>query len=278
MQFNFHTHTKYSDGHQTCTEAIEAAIDAGFNLLGFSDHGPVPFTNKWNFDEKVIQLYFEEIDKLQEKYKGKIELLKGVEGDYIDSMCDLQFFKQFSFDYIIGAVHYFPYQFKDGYYFNFDTREDLFIAGMNEFFAGDTKKMVATYFEHINKMLLSSKPDIVAHLDIIGKFNNQNKFYTPSEKWHKDLIEETLNLIKEKDCIIEVNARRKYKNFHHDNSPTTEILESVLKKNIPITISGDIHYSSDFPLYWVQTLQHVKQLGFGELMYIDKKGWHSLTI
>jgi histidinol-phosphatase (PHP family) len=193
-------------------------------------------------------------------------------------MCDLQYFKQFKFDYIIGAVHYFPYQFADGYFFNFDTREDLFVKGLTEFFAGDIKRMVSTYFEHINKMLLSSKPDIVAHLDIIGKFNLINKFYNPSQKWHNNLVEETLNIIKQKECVLEVNARRKYKNIHHDNSPETEILKSALKKNIPITISGDVHYSSDFPLYWQQTLEHVKQLGFREIMYINHEGWHSLTI
>ena len=38
QKHNFHTHTRYSDGHDTPREMIGEAVSRGFTALGSSDH------------------------------------------------------------------------------------------------------------------------------------------------------------------------------------------------------------------------------------------------
>ena len=37
QKHNFHTHTIYSDGHDSIRDMIEKAIECGFTSLGFSE-------------------------------------------------------------------------------------------------------------------------------------------------------------------------------------------------------------------------------------------------
>lgn len=46
MKHNFHTHTSRCQHAVGTDEAyVEAALDAGFDVLGFADHAPFPFAN-----------------------------------------------------------------------------------------------------------------------------------------------------------------------------------------------------------------------------------------
>ena len=71
MHSDFHCHTKYSDGIDTVEEMIVAAIDIGLRTIAITDH--VRKDTKW-FDG-----YVSEIEKLKEKYSGRIKILLGFE-------------------------------------------------------------------------------------------------------------------------------------------------------------------------------------------------------
>ena len=47
MKANFHTHSVYSDGADTLTELVEAAIEKGFGALGFSEHSYTYFDESY---------------------------------------------------------------------------------------------------------------------------------------------------------------------------------------------------------------------------------------
>lgn len=87
QNFNMHTHT-YRCGHAkgSETEYIEAAIDAGFKTLGFSEH--IAFEG---WDSEFIRPkfenrfeYYDAINAAKEKYKGKIKIYLGTEFEYFD--------------------------------------------------------------------------------------------------------------------------------------------------------------------------------------------------
>ena len=75
MKANFHTHT-YRCNHATgdVRDYVEAAVQAGFDMLGMSDHTPWP--NVVGVGMSVDQLpgYVATIDSLREEYAGRIVL------------------------------------------------------------------------------------------------------------------------------------------------------------------------------------------------------------
>lgn len=275
MKFNFHTHSKYSDGKNTIEELAIEALRLDFNIIGISDHGYVPFPSDWNAAELTIDKYFNEIEEVQKKFDGKIQLFKGIEADFVDGICNIDIYKKFNFDFIIGSVHYFPYKFDNGIYFNFDTTEELYLKGLKQFFEDNVQKMNEKYYENVIEMIETGKPDIVGHLDIIGKFNRDGKFFDENSTQYLKIVDKVLDTIKATNTIIEINARRKYKKFHTQTSPTENIIQMALKKDIPITISGDVHYKEDFGLFWEETIEIVKKIGYTELYYYNGKKWES---
>ena len=97
---DLHTHTTYSDGKNTPEEMVLAAVCAGLDAIGISDHAYTAIDESYCIKKEKISAYVAEISALKEKYKGKIEVLCGIEQDYFsDEPTDM-------FDYSIGSGSY----------------------------------------------------------------------------------------------------------------------------------------------------------------------------
>ena len=82
MLKNYHSHTARC-GHDwgSDEEFLNAAVDAGFGVLGFSEHTPWPFADGYQEIDTRQRIRVEELDAyiadmqaLKEKYKDKIEI------------------------------------------------------------------------------------------------------------------------------------------------------------------------------------------------------------
>lgn len=84
----FHVHTwrcKHA-GDYTDEQYIEKAIELGADRIVFTDHAPFPgnpFGNRMDFEQ--LPEYIETINGLKEIYKGRIEILCGLEVEYLPS-------------------------------------------------------------------------------------------------------------------------------------------------------------------------------------------------
>ena len=76
MLQDMHLHSKYSDGLNTPTEMVEAAISLGIQKMCFTDH-------VWKTSEWTPQ-YVDEVLMLRRRYSNKIEILCGVEAKLLD--------------------------------------------------------------------------------------------------------------------------------------------------------------------------------------------------
>ena len=113
---NYHTHTKrcmHANG--TDADYVKAALDAGLDVLGFSDHGPFP-DNRFDFRMPYADLdeYLTCIDALRPTVPFPI--LKGLEIEYCPDSLDYYsfLFKEKKLDYLLLGQHY--YQDDDGSY------------------------------------------------------------------------------------------------------------------------------------------------------------------
>lgn len=82
-KYNFHSHTQFCDGRVPMAEMAAAAVGEGFLHWGFSPHSPIPIPSPCNMRREDTAAYFSEIERLREKYAGRIELYAGMEIDYL---------------------------------------------------------------------------------------------------------------------------------------------------------------------------------------------------
>ena len=113
MKTNFHTHT-YRCGHAVGTERdyVRCAAEAGFELLGMSDHTPWPDSNGVGMKPEELGDYVAELRALKAEYAGKLDLKIGLECEY--NAAHIHWLRdqiaEHGLDYIImgshfGAVH-----------------------------------------------------------------------------------------------------------------------------------------------------------------------------
>ena len=78
----------YSDGKSTPREHVEEVLRQGLVKLGFSEHSPLPFDNTFSVKSERMPEYVAEIAALKEEFKDKIEILCGLEADYIPGVSE----------------------------------------------------------------------------------------------------------------------------------------------------------------------------------------------
>ena len=133
QDFNYHTHT-FRCGHANGTdeEYVLAAIEAGYKILGFSDHAPyrnLPFPRSRMAWEQLDE-YVESINALKEKYKDQIEIHVGLETEYYPDHHDEKVALLEKVEYLLLGQHSM-YPSGDGSFFRFNTDEQLMMYAEN---------------------------------------------------------------------------------------------------------------------------------------------------
>lgn len=273
IKTNYHTHTKFSDGIATPEIIIEKAIEKGFTILGISDHSPVPFFSAWNMKFENLLLYKNKINDLKIKYSDKINIFLGIEADYIDNFLSFEFLKQYTFDYVIGGIHYLNKKFDENTYFTIDYSPEIFEKAIIELFENNVQKLIKEYYNNLNSMVNNQKPDIIAHFDIVEKFNKNNRFFNSEEVWYTKVVDDSIEIIKNSNSLVEINSRSKYRGLINDFNPSLKIIKKMNNYNIPFVISGDIHNPIEFDFYWSDTINLIKQIGVKKIFFLDNSGW-----
>ena len=141
---NYHTHTtRCMHASGADEDYVRAAISAGFEVLGFSDHGAIPFDGgyissmRMRMDE--LDGYLGSVRSLAEKHKNDITILCGMEYEYFPDFLPhcRELLDSKRLDYIIFGNHY-DLDERTGRYFGRCTRQehvkryaDSAVAGLN---------------------------------------------------------------------------------------------------------------------------------------------------
>ena len=76
---DFHTHSTLDDGKSTLEEMAAAAYDLGLTHFGFSGHSFEEYGQDFCLPKKNVPIYLETARKLQEAYRGRMEVFVGME-------------------------------------------------------------------------------------------------------------------------------------------------------------------------------------------------------
>ncbi len=132
MKYNYHTHTfRCFHAQGTDEEYVKAAIEAGFDEIGFADHSPWPFesyVSGMRMHENELEGYCESLRALREKYKGEISVKIGLECEYFPKYMPWlkEQIEKMKLDYIILGHHFSKDEPGSLYNGNMSTPEHLY--------------------------------------------------------------------------------------------------------------------------------------------------------
>ena len=126
-------------------------------------------------------------------------------------------------------------------------------------------------------MVESQKPDVVGHLDKI-KMHNRGEYFREDDHWYVSLLRQTLEVIKDAACIVEVNTRGLYKKRCDNLFPGLQVLVEMNKLNIPLTISSDAHKPNEVGLLLDQAAHTIMMAGYKEVYFFNQKEWESIPL
>lgn len=122
MKANYHTHTaRCRHARGTDREYVEAAIAAGIEVLGFSDHTPYFFPgdyySKFRMYPEELDGYVQSVLDLKRTYQGQIEIHLGLEMEYYPELLPrlLEFLRLQPIEYLLLGQHYLGNEMEDVY-------------------------------------------------------------------------------------------------------------------------------------------------------------------
>lgn len=229
IKSNFHTHTTFCDGKNSAEEMVLAAIEKGFDMLGFSTHSPAsPGGNPQSYTCSDINGYIAEISRVKEKYADKIKIYCGIEMDYYsDTDSSL-------FEYTIASVHTIE---KNGKFYEVDHSENAFIQSVNDVWNGDYYAYAEDYFDFVSRL----KGDIIGHIDLMTKFNENDRLFSTKDKRYLDAAEKCVKKLCENNKLFEINTGAISRGYRTTPYPSKEILAMIKKYGGQVIINSDCH-------------------------------------
>lgn len=276
---NLHTHTLYCDGKNSTEEMIQAAIERGFDSIGISTHGPVPFASDWNIQKENTEAYIEEVNSLKEKYKNEIKVYLGMEMDYIPGTGFDEEVKALinRLDYYIGSVHYLG-RLNDGTMWTIDYNMEELSRGINESYNGNIRYAVEAYYNLVAEMAINYEPPIIGHIDLIKKLNRNNILFDENEVWYRQCIERCLNIIRYTSSAIEINTGGMARGYTEEQYPSTFILKFIEEKNIPVIINSDAHTPDGINFKLSEMYELIRELGIKSISFLTDEGFINKSI
>jgi histidinol-phosphatase (PHP family) len=247
MRVDLHNHTtlcNHAEGE--LFQYIEEAIKRKIDFFGVTDHAPMNFDKTYRMSFDQIGEYFNLIEEVQKKYRGKIEILKGFEVDYLPNFHDPRVLEA-PVDYLIGSIH-----FLQGW--GFDNPEFI-----GRYESENIDQLWELYFKEVENMVESNLFQIVGHLDLMKVF----KFF-PKEKKIDDFVEPVLKKIAKSKMAIEINGSG-YRKPIGEPYPSISILKRIYDYRIPITFSSDAHSPSAVGVYLEELEREARNIGFKEV-------------
>ncbi|HBF87515.1 MAG TPA: histidinol-phosphatase [Bacteroidales bacterium] len=276
--YNYHTHTNWCDGKSTADDIVKKAISLNYKAIGFSGHAPTSLCAKWQMSKEGFVEYKQKIRELQKQYVAEIEIYLGVEADFIPNIAGASNFKNDKLDYIIGSVHYVESNIFQQQFLTIDASPEVFEKGVRSLFNSNVENAVKTYFEAIRQMLQVEKPNIIGHLDLVKKFNKNNCYFNENDNWYKAEIEKTIEIVKESQCLIEINTRGYYKKLTEEFYPSTYILNLCKEHRIPIVVNSDTHHVDELSKGRQEVFELLKKIGITSHTVLCKNNWIEIDI
>lgn len=259
---NLHAHSTYDDGKATLREMIEASMAAGLESVGISVHSPLPYESGWGVYPDRLDEYVAEMHALTREYAGRIDVFTGIEWDILTDT-DLS-----RFEYVIGSVHHMPYGDPAPCVdFRAETTREIIAH-----YGGDADAMAEAYYAQYDAVAARPEVDIVGHIDLLTKFDEQMGFFTKQSGRYMNAALGAMEKLVRAGKIFEINTGAISRGYRTTPYPDRALLCALREMGGKITISADAHHVSGVACAFDQAEALAKACGFTSAQVLCRKG------
>ena len=260
-----HTHSTLCDGKASLAEMAEAAYAAGIKHMGFSGHihTDIPH-DRGNVLPKGAAEYLAETARLRELYKGRMEILRGIEWD----SCSRDPIPE-GLDYLIGSVH--NLRGGDGEYYSVDWRRDSFCACRDKVYGGDIYAMIRGYYEEVARVA-AMKPTVLGHIDLITKINGDGSFFDESCREYKKAALYALERVDPGATLLEINTGAVARGYRRESYPADFILRTWREMGGRVIITSDAHAPEHLLFGYEDAVKKAEKAGFDSCAILTSGG------
>lgn len=270
LKWDGHTHTQfcYHGNKAPLEQYIERAIELGFTRYSVTEHPPLPIGwvkdeilfSELGMPEEELAEYFEYVLKLKEVYKDQIEIVIGLELDYLHGNTTYTENIVNKWGHIIEdvvySVHYLPAE--DGMYC-VDFTADDFRHNLLQFY-GSMETLIDVYFDHVELAIehAATLPmrKRIGHINLIKKFAHQ--LPPISSKQIDSRLEQLLPLLQEHGVGIDVNIAGLRVSTCEEAYVPEWFTRRALEMGIECVYGSDAHKPEQVGLFWDWFEQHVE--------------------
>ena len=257
----YHLHTTFCDGKNTPEEMLLEAIRLKCPEIGFSVHSPFDFKSDWAIRKERIGEYISTLKDLRERYEDQIKVYIGIEQDYFSPQPD------WTPDYIIGAVHYI---LKDGNYLALDLSADEMKENIDKYYGGDVYAYCEDYYSLLCDVVNKTKCNIVAHFDLITKFNEKMPLIDEEHPRYKSAVNKAISALKDSGAYFEVNVGAITRGYRTKAYPSEYIMEQLMSNGKPFVLSSDTHCTFTLDMHLDAYARVFDKLGIKYITSLDE--------
>ena len=237
MVKDYHIHPQVVQNPDRFDEFARVAMENGIYEVCITDHMPLTGSDAGDrIPDGMVQEYCFQARKIVQKYEGRLSVKLGIEIDYHPSLTNQieEVLKAGDFDFVLGSSH---------------------LHAIKELDIFNVVKSCSRYAEAMLINTISAAEsgyfDAIAHIDMYNWiFSNPERFSLAddgfSEQKYDELIDRTLDVIKDNDLYLEVNPHFAVAQGNISNVyPSASITERALDKGIKFSYGSDAHIPED---------------------------------
>jgi histidinol-phosphatase (PHP family) len=274
---NYHSHNTFCDGRSHPEDFVRHAISKGMKALGFSSHAPLPFDTFWTMNRDDVVEYFQEIERLKQKYCGQIEIYAGLETDYLDHTHNAKtsYFVDLPTDYLICSIHYIVHPVSgelmpiDGDYADFES-------GTTRLFDNKLDDVIRAFFDQSIDMVRLGGFDIIGHVDKIYLNAGKHPDFSSFQYLVDELMGKLLKMIVLSGLILEINTKSLLSSGI--TYPQKHYFQQISNLRIPITINCDSHYPDHVMQGKSEIVNRLRACGFTHTKELIEGKWQTYPL
>jgi histidinol-phosphatase (PHP family) len=262
-----------------------AAAAAGYEVLGFSSHCPLPILSDGNMELSRLGEYKAEIRRLGREWALRgLEILLGLEIDWIPGVCSPrdEVFAGAGLDYSIGSVHYVDLPGSGRFAVDYGLAETT--ASLASFDGGDPgRALYEDYYRMLRQLVASGGFDILGHFDLVKKNNGADatgagRFFDESSAGYREASLAVARELRDREIVVEINVGGMSRGKVRSPYPSLPILKELRAEGVRITFSADAHAPEHLGANLDAAREHARAAGYDSIAVLTKGSWKEVGI
>ena len=265
-----HTHTSRC-GHAVGRdeEYVEVAVAAGLAAIAVTDHLPFYWLPRERHDPTLamapeeLPRYVDAVLALKERYRGRIEVLLGIEADYVEGFEEAleAELARYPFDVVLGSEHWI-----DGWWVDAPSSVARYREGQSEV---DT--IWARYAQTVVAAADSGLFDVLTHLDLPKKFG-----FRPSEPF-AGREDDVVTAVAASGCAVELSSAGRRRPVGEDY-PSPALLRRLMGAGVPLVLSSDAHAPVEVGFEFADLVAAASAAGAHEVQVVRGRRKHPVPL